>query len=134
MFFVVELVDGTAPNEGNVMINGRHVCDENWNKEEAMVVCQMLGYASGEETTGSEFESVKDNNFIATNFFCDGSEQNLIECNLKANHLCSGDEAAGVRCSTKLYGMLSSTFMSFVKMDYMYPSSILMSLTLDKGR
>jgi len=95
----VELVDGTAPNEGNVMINGRHVCDENWNKEEAMVVCQMLGYASGEETTGSEFESVKDNNFIATNFFCDGSEQNLIECNLKANHLCSGDEAAGVRCS-----------------------------------
>ena len=34
------------------MINGRHVCDEHWNHEEAMVVCRMLGYAAGEETLG----------------------------------------------------------------------------------
>jgi len=98
----VELVGGwSGSNEGNVLINGRHVCDEHWNHEEAMVVCRMLGYAAGEETLGSKFGYVHHNNFIQNNFFCSGYEQNLIDCLFKVNHLCSGKEAGGVRCSSK---------------------------------
>jgi len=98
----VELVGGATSNEGNVMINGRHVCDEDWDREEASVVCRMLGFAAGEETLGSEFGYVHQNNFIMNNFFCSGLEQNLIDCLFKVNNLCSGDEAAGVRCTSKL--------------------------------
>ena len=39
----VELRGGSLPSEGNVYVNGAPVCDLGWGKEEAAVVCRMLG-------------------------------------------------------------------------------------------
>ena len=39
--------------EGQVMINNRPVCDQGWDDVDAGVFCRMLGFGSGEATTGS---------------------------------------------------------------------------------
>ena len=38
---VIELVGGSGPHEGNVMIRGQPVCDDYWSQENAMVVCRF---------------------------------------------------------------------------------------------
>ena len=42
----VELRGGTSRKEGNVFVNGKPVCDDMWDKDDATVVCRMLGYDS----------------------------------------------------------------------------------------
>ena len=42
----VELRGGSRRNEGNVFVNGKPVCDDMWDKNDATVACRMLGYIS----------------------------------------------------------------------------------------
>ena len=55
----VVLVGSYAQNEGRVQINheGRQgtVCDDEWDDEDAAVVCRMLGYTDGIALQGSSF-------------------------------------------------------------------------------
>ena len=37
----IELVGGSEPHEGNLMIHGHPVCDDSRGQEEAMVVCRF---------------------------------------------------------------------------------------------
>ena len=39
----LELKGGSNSREGNVFVNGKPVCDDNWGREEAIVACGMLG-------------------------------------------------------------------------------------------
>ena len=39
----VELRGGSSSNEGDVIISGRGVCDQQWDIADATVVCTMLG-------------------------------------------------------------------------------------------
>ena len=38
---VIELVGGSGPHAGNVMIRGQPVCDDHWTRENAGVVCRF---------------------------------------------------------------------------------------------
>ena len=38
-----ELRGGSFPNEGNLFINGKPVCDDGWDNNDALVACRMLG-------------------------------------------------------------------------------------------
>ena len=37
----LDLVGGSGPHEGNLVIEGRPVCDEYWNQEDANVLCRF---------------------------------------------------------------------------------------------
>ena len=39
----IELKGGSRGNEGNVYVNGKPVCDDMWDKKDAIVACRMLG-------------------------------------------------------------------------------------------
>ena len=52
------MVGGSHPGEGNVIINGRPVCDDLWDKRDADVVCRMIGFVSGQAVTNSAFGQV----------------------------------------------------------------------------
>ena len=39
----VELQGGSFPSEGNVFVNGKPVCDDLWDNNDATVACRMLG-------------------------------------------------------------------------------------------
>ena len=38
------LIGGTKDSEGNVFIDGKPVCDDYWNLNNAKVVCRQLGF------------------------------------------------------------------------------------------
>ena len=40
----IELKGGSSPMEGNVFVNGKPVCDDLWDDDDATVACRMLGY------------------------------------------------------------------------------------------
>lgn len=40
----IELKGGSSPIEGNVFVNGKPVCDDLWDDDDATVACRMLGY------------------------------------------------------------------------------------------
>ena len=38
-----ELWGGSFPYEGNLFVNGKPVCDDGWDNNDALVACRMLG-------------------------------------------------------------------------------------------
>merc|ERR1719500_1868876 len=96
----IELVGGSGPNEGNLMLHGQPVCDDLWGHNEAMVVCRQLGYLYGSPTDQSFFGDVSDN-FAMDNVQCTGDEEYIWGCIHLTEHNCGGHEAAGVICSNE---------------------------------
>ena len=39
----IELRGGRSRNEGNVFVDGKPVCDDMWDENDAIVACRMLG-------------------------------------------------------------------------------------------
>jgi len=94
----VELVGGSGPNEGNLMVGGQPVCDDLWSEEDANVVCRQLGYLHGQPTSNSQFGSVN-TDFAMDDVQCNGDEELLIVCPFSTTHNCGASEGAGVICS-----------------------------------
>merc|ERR1719312_2042172 len=94
----IELRGGRSRNEGNVFVDGKPVCDDMWDENDATVACRMLGYESGTPTTKSKYGNVP-KEFILDDMMCDGSERTLFDCNHQENSNCEGNEGAGVVCS-----------------------------------
>ena len=40
----IELRGGSLINEGNIFLFGKPVCDDQWDANDAVVACRMLGY------------------------------------------------------------------------------------------
>merc|ERR1711892_405105 len=96
----VELRGGTSSKEGNVFVNGKPVCDDMWDKDDAPVVCRMLGYPSGVPTIKSRFGSVT-SDYSLDDVMCDGTEQSLQDCKYSSQDNCGRSEGAGVMCQGK---------------------------------
>ncbi|XP_050305019.1 lysyl oxidase homolog 3A-like [Anthonomus grandis grandis] len=101
----IRLVGGRDEYEGNVEIlyqgTWGSVCDDEWDLQEASVVCKQLGYQSenAQPTSNSYFGKSK-RKFWLDNIFCDGSEDELANCRFDSwgKHDCTDSEAAGVIC------------------------------------
>ncbi|XP_042272879.1 uncharacterized protein LOC121900530 [Thunnus maccoyii] len=98
----IRLTGGQDPSEGRVEIfhDGvwGTVCDDNWDMNEAQVVCQQLNFTGAREALVS-FGSGKGNIWM-DDLSCDGKETNLLQCQFPGwgVHDCGHDEDVGVRC------------------------------------
>merc|ERR1712055_31754 len=97
---VIELVGGSGPHEGNVMIRGQPVCDDHWGGEDALVVCRQLGYHYGFPTDNSFFGPVS-TDFAMDDVQCTGNEDYIWRCPHETEHNCGSSEGAGVICSNE---------------------------------
>ena len=101
----LRLVGGSTPNEGRVEVLYNDVwgtiCDDNWDTQDATVVCRQLGLptanvqALGEAHFGQGLGST-----LLDEVNCSGSESSLNECghNGWGEQDCSHSEDASVMC------------------------------------
>lgn len=80
----IKLVGGRAEHEGNVEIfhKGKwgNICDDEWDKLEADVVCRQLNYQLGGKPTHSGVYGRAKKKFWMDNLYCTGKEKELSEC------------------------------------------------------
>lgn len=104
----IKLVGGRDDHEGNVEVlhNGKWgiVCDDEWDKNEAEVVCRQLGYNLGGKVTHSSTFGKGNRRFWMDNLFCTGKENKLSECRFDGWGVsdCEDSEVAGVICNAEL--------------------------------
>jgi len=84
---------------GSVYIDGKPICDDDWDDSDANVACRMLGYDWGEARTNSYYTSLGYNeNYGMDNVACNGYESSLYDCEYARQDNCGRDEVAGVYC------------------------------------
>ncbi|XP_023933510.1 deleted in malignant brain tumors 1 protein, partial [Lingula anatina] len=101
----VRLVGGSRAGEGRVEVfhNGEWgtVCDDNWDVNDARVVCRMLSYNPSYSVpfSGAHFGQGT-GSILMDNVACSGSETSIKDCNHNgwSSHNCAHSEDAGVRC------------------------------------
>ena len=106
----VRLKGGIATNEGFIEIKGSNgiwggICDDQWDKPDADVVCRMLGYSSAETVyiQSKPFGHGTGSYFVLDNVECVGNEISVFDCPARSNCgacSCSNQEWAGVKCDT----------------------------------
>ncbi|XP_041484308.1 deleted in malignant brain tumors 1 protein-like [Lytechinus variegatus] len=103
----VRLVGGKDRSEGRVEVlyEGAWgtICDDNWDQNDANVVCRMLGYerADGYSCCSGYGEGAGD--IVFDDVECNGSEANIGHCprNKLRSHDCTHAEDVGVKCFGK---------------------------------
>ncbi|XP_028394866.1 deleted in malignant brain tumors 1 protein-like [Dendronephthya gigantea] len=113
---VIRIADGSY-NEGRVEVyyNGSWgtVCDDDWDMDDARVVCRQLGFQDAE--AAYQGGNVRDGTgqIWLDNVDCGGSESSLFLCRNRGwgIHNCGHREDAGVRC--KVNGGISSSINHF---------------------
>merc|ERR1719369_2534305 len=104
------IMGGKNINEGNVIVDNKPVCDDNWGLEDAAVLCRQLGFPGVERATSeSEFGTVS-SDYSMDNVRCKGDEKSIRDCYHKTQDACYGNEGAGVVCATEPVGLLPHCF------------------------
>ncbi|KAH3795441.1 hypothetical protein DPMN_148992 [Dreissena polymorpha] len=102
----VQLVNGPNKRSGRVeIIIGTErgtVCDDNWDDNDAKVICKMLGYDGGKALNESHFGQGS-SSILLDEVHCDGTESSIMACRHSGIgfHNCGHHEDASVVCSTK---------------------------------
>uniref|UniRef100_A0A1X7U1B7 Deleted in malignant brain tumors 1 protein n=1 Tax=Amphimedon queenslandica TaxID=400682 RepID=A0A1X7U1B7_AMPQE len=99
----VRLVNGLNDTEGRVEVclNGAWgtVCDDFWSTNDAVVVCNQLGYnGSLAAAIGNAYFGLGTGPINMDNVFCSGTESQLTDCSYSAIHNCGHSEDASVIC------------------------------------
>ena len=103
----VRLVGGRWRGEGRVEIffNGKvgTVCDDDWDINDASVVCRQLGFPDAVSAPGSAHFGGGNGQIWLDNVGCSGSESSIADCthNGWGVESCNHDEDASVICSSK---------------------------------
>jgi len=124
----IKLTGGSDYSEGNVLINGKPICDDDWDNRDAAVICRMIGFWSGVAVSNSAFGQV-DDDFVMDDVKCGGDETNIFGCVFESQHNCGGHEGAGVRCEEKPsnndYGSTTTTrYETTTTGDQWFPTTI----------
>ena len=99
---VTRLRDGPDNSAGRVEVffagQWGTVCDDEFDDNEANVVCRQLGFEGGEARTAGFFGSGW-GSILLSELKCEGDESSLLECpRQKYNGMCDHYEDAGVVC------------------------------------
>ncbi|XP_018601024.1 B-cell receptor CD22-like [Scleropages formosus] len=100
----VRLVNGNDRCSGTVEVHlsGQWgtVCDDDWDTNDASVVCRMLGCEGVKEAPGSARFGSGEGTIWLDNMQCSGSETSLLDCQHGGlgTHNCNHGEDAGVIC------------------------------------
>uniref|UniRef100_A0A8C6ZVS9 Soluble scavenger receptor cysteine-rich domain-containing protein SSC5D n=1 Tax=Nothoprocta perdicaria TaxID=30464 RepID=A0A8C6ZVS9_NOTPE len=103
----LRLVDGMNECAGRVEVFYNHewgtVCDDNWDINDAMVVCRQLGCGTAISAPGSARFGWGSNRIWLDDVSCKGTETDFLECKAKpwGVHNCHHGEDAGVMCLGK---------------------------------
>ena len=93
----------TATGRVEVFYNGQWgtVCDNDWDHNNARVVCRQLGYSYGLKALQGDDVPDGTGKIWLSNVNCTGNEQNLSRCSHGGwgNNDCQHSEDAGVECS-----------------------------------
>merc|ERR1719167_286397 len=86
--------------KGNVYVDGRAVCDDDWDDTDAEVVCRELGFTSGGYATKESYFGRVDLETVSgwDQVRCRGHESSLTECRHDTYDDCGNSEGAGVVC------------------------------------
>ncbi|XP_022087751.1 deleted in malignant brain tumors 1 protein-like [Acanthaster planci] len=112
----VRLAGGDVPNAGRVELYHLGawgtVCDDEWDIDDAEVVCRQLGFYGALASLGSARFGPGSGDILLDNLECVGLESDLFECPHLGvgNHDCHHGEDAGVVCNVnvRLVGGASS--------------------------
>ena len=79
------------------------ICDDNWDINDAQVVCRQLGYDVGVRAVPGKYVPDGTGQIWLDDVACTGSEQSLSSCphNGWGRHDCLHSFDAGVECSSK---------------------------------
>ena len=79
------------------------VCDDDWDLNDAHVVCRSMGFGDASEATTEASFGQGSVDIALDNVRCTGSELSIFECSHNGYriHDCSHADDAGVRCSGK---------------------------------
>ncbi|XP_072020799.1 uncharacterized protein [Amphiura filiformis] len=102
----IRLVDGNLPTDGRIeVLIGEQwgtICDDDWDLQDAQVVCSSLGYSGAARalTKGSVTPGNTSLPIYFDNVACDGDEAGLEFCRHHGvgNHDCDHSKDAGVEC------------------------------------
>ena len=100
----IRLTNGTDETEGQVEIYLKDewgtICDNNWDINDANVVCNQLGFLGAFEAVLSGGFGKGSGPIHLNEVHCVGNERSLVDCpaNAIGHHNCNHDEDAGVRC------------------------------------
>ena len=103
----LRLIGGSGPGEGRVEIYYNDtwgtVCDDNWDKNDARVVCRQLGYSSVVSAPHSARFGQGSGKIWLDDVQCQGNESSIVSCRHRpwGEHNCGHNEDASVICSSK---------------------------------
>ncbi|XP_063437480.1 deleted in malignant brain tumors 1 protein-like isoform X1 [Mytilus trossulus] len=100
----IRLIGGTGPYEGTVElnVNGQWgtICDTNFDKHDADVVCRMAGYTRAIQAFSNAHFGHGNGSSMLYNVHCSGHEDHLDSCGSNGwfSSTCTHDNDAGVAC------------------------------------
>ena len=103
----MRLVGGSGPHAGRVEVyhngNWGSVCNDDWDLQDAKVVCHQLGYGRAVAALKNAPYGGVSGPIWYDNVHCNGSEASLTQCTHRGLgvHNCDHREDAGVICASE---------------------------------
>ncbi|PIK36335.1 putative deleted in malignant brain tumors 1 protein-like [Apostichopus japonicus] len=103
----VRLLGGTGPQEGRVEVlvdnEWGAVCDDEWDLNDAHVVCKQLGFPAALSAVSKAHFGMSQDPVNLDDVDCNGDESNLLECvhTARDKENCHFNEGAGVVCQAR---------------------------------
>ena len=104
--------ENNSTSEGLVYVNGRPVCDNEWEGNDAKVTCNQLGFKYVKHIIGKSFGGSVELPFSMIDVQCSGDEHLLSDCvhrQVNESSYCNENNGAGVHCSNIEKGNLKVT-------------------------
>ena len=89
------------------------VCDDNWDMNDARVVCRQLGYQSAASAPSGAYFGAGSGRIWLDDVFCSGSEISIADCppRVWGKEECGHNEDASAICSSKPSSSSASLFV-----------------------